>query len=236
MSDLVVQLHSNIDSIHSTIQGLSDTREHDDAMSQAEKEREERLASLWQKHEEDARSLTEQRKQHEEQLAEQRQKEEEEIMERRRREDEERKARIEQEEQDRLAQKKQEDEEREREREGKERSERDKVEAELERLETDMEARVEEGKKMLRELDEKRKVCLLFAFMLLLSGLLLVELAKQALIRLGVLGNQRSDRRRIKQAIRSTIGTLSQPRKEKYSRSYIRRSGTEGTRKRARKK
>ena len=117
-----------------------------------------------------------------------------------------------------------------------ERRDRDLVEAELERLEADMEARIEEGKKMLSELDEKRKVCLLFAFMLLLSGLLFVELAKQALIRFGVLGNQRSDRRRIEQAIRPTLGTLPQPRKEKYGWSYIRWSGPEGTRKRARKK
>ena len=230
VSDLVLQLHSNIDSIHSTIRGFSDTKQHDDAMSQAEKEREERIASLRQKHEEDARIVAEQRKKHEEDLAAQRQKEEEEIMEQRRREDEERKAKIEQEEQDRLAQKKQEDEAREREREEKEKSEHDRVEAELERLETEMEARVEEGKKMLEELDEKRKVCLLFDFMLFLSGLLLVELAKQALIRLGVLGNQRSDRRRITQAIRPPFSALSQPRKEKYSWSYS------GARKRTRKK
>ncbi|KAE9371006.1 hypothetical protein N431DRAFT_491472 [Stipitochalara longipes BDJ] len=168
VADLVVKLHSNIDSIHQCIQSLSDTSSHDAELERLATERETKIAELRQEHEDalkelalqredEARELAEQRRKEEEELEAQRQREYEELMARRKREDEERAARLQAQEEERARLKKEEDEKREQERLETERSLQEKVEAELERLEDEMERKVEEGKRALRELDEKRK-------------------------------------------------------------------------------
>jgi hypothetical protein len=74
-------------------------------------------------------------------------------------EDEKRQAKFQQAEEERVRLQKEEDNKREQERFDTERSLQEKVEAELERLEDEMERKVEEGMRVLMELDEKRKVC-----------------------------------------------------------------------------
>lgn len=159
VSDLVVQMHSNIDSIHQVVQTLSSTASHDTEMERLEKEREEKIAEVKAKHEAELQYLVAQRDLEERELAEQRKREEEELLEKRRREDEERRARVAEEEEERKRVKEQDDEKRRVEMEERERSLRDSAEAELERLEDEFEQQVEEGKKKLAELDEKRRVC-----------------------------------------------------------------------------
>jgi len=170
VADLVVKLHSNIDDIHACIQSLSDTASHDAELERLSTERETKIAELRQAHEDalkelqiqrenEARELQEQRRREEEELEAERKREYEELMARRRREDEERAARVKVQEEERARVKKEEDERREKERVDTERSLQEKVEKELERLEDEMERKVEEGKRALRELDEKRKVC-----------------------------------------------------------------------------
>jgi cell division protein FtsB len=51
VADLVVQMHSNIDSIHQCVQTLSDTASHDAEMEKLEQERESRIAEIQSKHE-----------------------------------------------------------------------------------------------------------------------------------------------------------------------------------------
>ncbi|CZR67830.1 uncharacterized protein PAC_17729 [Phialocephala subalpina] len=168
VADLVTLLHTNIDSIHACINSLSDTTSHDAELERLEQEREEKIAALRQQHDEAVKALADQRqkeaeeleakrKQEQADLEEQRRIEYEELMARRRKEDEERKARMEAEEAERERLKKEEDERREKEKEESERTLAEKVEAELEKLEDEMERKVEEGKKALRDLDEKRK-------------------------------------------------------------------------------
>jgi hypothetical protein len=101
----------------------------------------------------------EQRKREEEELEVQRQREYEEFITRRKMEDEKRQAKFQQAEEERVRLQKEEDDKREQERFDTERSLQEKIEAELEILEDEMERKVEEGKRVLMELDEKRKVC-----------------------------------------------------------------------------
>jgi hypothetical protein len=159
VSDLVVHLHSNIDAVHSAIQSLTDTSFHDAEISRLEADCEAQLLALKIKHESLSKQLADRRKKEGEVLAEQRRKEEEELMERRRREDEEREARFQREQQEREELLKEENRKREREREDRERGVIESAEIEMERLEQEMENRVDKGKRTLRELDEKRKVC-----------------------------------------------------------------------------
>jgi len=80
-------------------------------------------------------------------------------MERRRIVDDEREARFQREQQEREEVLKEENRKMERERQDRERGVIESAEIEMERLEQKMENRVDEGKRILRELDEKRKVC-----------------------------------------------------------------------------
>lgn len=168
VAELVTHLHTNIDSIHKCIETLSDTHAHDAELDRLTQEREAKIAALRLRHEADAAELqaqrqqeaaavAEQRKLEEESLAVERKREEEEIAARRKREDDERAQRVLKEEAERERKKAEEDEAREREKAEWENQLQEQVEAELERLEDEMEKRVEEGRRALAELDEKRK-------------------------------------------------------------------------------
>ncbi|RDL39928.1 uncharacterized protein BP5553_04268 [Venustampulla echinocandica] len=157
VADLVVQLHSNIDSIHKCVESLSDTKGHDELMEQLETQREAELEALRTKHENDAQELAVQRAKLQQELEDQRRREEEELIERRRREDEERRANIEREEEARRRVAAEEDGLRKLHLEEEQKTLHMSVEEKLEQLDDEMEKKVEDGKRMLQELDEKRK-------------------------------------------------------------------------------
>jgi hypothetical protein len=158
VKDLVVHLHSNIESIQRAIQDITDTSSHDNEVSRLEGVCEERIVSLRAKHEEQKREIADRRRTEEAQLAEKRKREEDELMERRRREDEERRAKFDREKREREEVLRGEDLKREREKVENERGLRESAEGEIERLEREMEQRWEEGQLKVRELDEQRKV------------------------------------------------------------------------------
>lgn len=79
VADLVVQLHSNIDSIHQCVESLSDTKDHDVELEKLESEREEMIKELAMKYETEAQQLAEKRKEEEAELIERRRKEDEKL-------------------------------------------------------------------------------------------------------------------------------------------------------------
>ncbi|KAH7309262.1 hypothetical protein BKA65DRAFT_576001 [Rhexocercosporidium sp. MPI-PUGE-AT-0058] len=165
---LVTALHTNIDSIHATLQSLSSHPTHEAELQRLASEREAKIFDLRTAHAQALQVLANQRLKEQdeleaqrnkeaEELEEQRKKEWEEILRKREREDEERRQRIREEEVEREKAKQEEDECREAEREERELKLAEDIEKELERVEDEIEAKVEEGKKALRELDEKRR-------------------------------------------------------------------------------
>jgi uncharacterized protein YigA (DUF484 family) len=79
VASLVFKLRSNIDSIHTCIQSLSDTKSHDDAISKLEADHEVRTEELRLQHEKGVKELATKRRHEFEELAAQRKREEEEI-------------------------------------------------------------------------------------------------------------------------------------------------------------
>ncbi|KAL2066019.1 hypothetical protein VTL71DRAFT_2090 [Oculimacula yallundae] len=165
---LVKALHTNIDSIHATIESISSHPTHEAELQRLATEREARIFDLRTAHAQALAVLANQRRkeQHEldaqrqreaEEIEEQRKKEWEEVLRRREVEDQEREERIKAEEAEREKAKQKEDECREAEREERELTLAGDIEKELERVEDEIDARVEEGKKALKELDEKRR-------------------------------------------------------------------------------
>lgn len=169
VTTLVTALHTNIDSIHATLQSLSSHPTHEAELQRLAAEREAKIFDLRTAHAQalqvlanqrlkEQDELEAQRQKEAEELEEQRKKEWEEILKKRAREDEERKERIRKQEEERERSNREEDECRETEREQRELKLAEDIEKELERVEDEIEAKVEEGKKALRELDEKRRV------------------------------------------------------------------------------
>ncbi|KAH7417769.1 hypothetical protein BKA64DRAFT_700316 [Cadophora sp. MPI-SDFR-AT-0126] len=167
VTTLVSALHSNIDSIHATLQSLSHPT-HEAELQRLASEREAKIFDLRTAHAQALQVLANQRlkeqdeleakRQREvEEIEEQRKKEWEEVLKRRAKEDEERRERIRVEELERERIKLEEDECREAQREERELKLAEDIEKELERVENEIEAKVELGKKALRELDEKRR-------------------------------------------------------------------------------
>ncbi|KAH9213311.1 hypothetical protein DL95DRAFT_447168 [Leptodontidium sp. 2 PMI_412] len=168
VTTLVTALHTNIDSIHATLQSLSSHPTHEAELQRLAAEREAKIFDLRTAHAQalqvlanqrlkEQDELEAQRQKEAEELEEQRKKEWEEILKKRAREDEERKERIRKQEEERERSNREEDECRETEREQRELKLAEDIEKELERVEDEIEAKVEEGKKALRELDEKRR-------------------------------------------------------------------------------
>ncbi|KAG4442536.1 hypothetical protein IFR05_001948 [Cadophora sp. M221] len=168
VTTLVTALHTNIDSIHATLQSLSSHPTHEAELQRLAAEREAKIFDLRTAHAQalqvlanerlkEQDELEAQRQKEAEELEEERKREWEEILKKREREDEERKERIRKQEAERERTNQEEDECREAEREERELKLAEDIEKELERVEDEIEAKVEEGKKALRELDEKRR-------------------------------------------------------------------------------
>ena len=170
ISDLLVHLHTGVDSMHRTMKELSDPSSHDAEVARLEEECERKVSALRVHHDGMRKQIEERRRREGVELAEKRVQEEKEIAERRRREDEERRRRIEVEEEKRERERREENETREREREECERGVMRSAEEDIGRLEGEMRRRWEEGREKVRELDKKRKVSCSFSLVLCGTG------------------------------------------------------------------
>ncbi|CZS88390.1 uncharacterized protein RAG0_00135 [Rhynchosporium agropyri] len=165
---LVSALHANIDSIYTTLQSLSSHPTHEAELQRLATEREARIFDLRTEHAQALQILANQRLREQQdielkrqreadELEEQRKQEWKEVLKRREQEDQERERKIQEEELEREKEKRKEDECREAERESRELILAEDIEKELERVEDEIETRIEEGKKALKKLDEKRR-------------------------------------------------------------------------------
>jgi hypothetical protein len=162
ISDLLVHLHPSIDSIHCAMRELSDASSRDAEVARVEEACAARISLLRGQHDGVRRKIEERRRREGQEIAERRAREEREVAEKRRREDEERRRRVEAEERQREREATEEDERREREREEGERGVVMGAEEEIDKAEGEMRRRWEEGRKRVRELDEKSKVTVEF--------------------------------------------------------------------------
>lgn len=146
VSGLVAQMNDTLAAIHTTIGGLS-TAEHDAKLDELEQKRDVTLAALRAGFEQESDDLVVQRRRERDQIAERRRKEDEEIAARRKKEDEELSSRC-----------SSEDNERQDKFSNVTRSVEDEIDGLMESVEATAQEMIEEGRKRLSQLEDKRRV------------------------------------------------------------------------------